>query len=46
MDGSQVHLGALTLRDLVAMAYRVKAYQVTGPEWVSMERFDIRQTGR
>ena len=41
LDGSQVRIGMLTLRDYVAMAYRVKPYQVAGPDWMATERFDI-----
>jgi uncharacterized protein (TIGR03435 family) len=41
MDGAQARIGALTLRDYIAMAYRVKAYQVVGPDWISSERFDV-----
>ncbi|HUK32818.1 MAG TPA: TIGR03435 family protein [Vicinamibacterales bacterium] len=41
MDGSQVRIGALALRDYIAMAYRVKVYQITGPDWMATERFDI-----
>ena len=41
MDGSQVHVGSLPLRDCVAMAYRVKWYQVIGPEWMTTEKFDV-----
>jgi uncharacterized protein (TIGR03435 family) len=41
MDGSQVRIGLLTLRDYIAMAHRVKTYQITGPDWIATERFDI-----
>src|SRR5690348_16595773 len=41
LDGAQVHVNALDFRDYVAMAYRVKQYQVTGPDWISGARFDI-----
>ena len=41
IDGSQVRIGMLTLRDYIAMAYRVKPYQVAGPDWLATERFDI-----
>jgi len=41
LDGSQAHIVSLTLRDYVAMAYRVKAYQVTGPDWIASDRFDL-----
>jgi len=40
MDGAQVRV-TLPMRDLLAIAYRVKAYQIIAPEWVTSERFDI-----
>jgi uncharacterized protein (TIGR03435 family) len=40
MDGAQLRVG-LPMRDLLAIAYRVKAYQIIAPEWVTSERFDI-----
>src|SRR6478752_4818333 len=39
LDGSQARIGALTLRDYIAMAYRIKSYQVMGADWVSTDRF-------
>jgi len=41
MDGAQVRIVGLTMRDLLAMAYRVKLYQLTGPDWIATERYDI-----
>ena len=41
IDGAQVRMVGLTMRDLLASAYRVKVYQITAPEWVSTERYDI-----
>jgi len=41
LDGAQARIGAMTMKDYVAMAYRVKAYQVTGPDWISTERWDL-----
>jgi uncharacterized protein (TIGR03435 family) len=41
MDGSQARIGALTLRDYIAMAYRSKSYQVVGADWLATERFDV-----
>lgn len=41
LDGSQVHVNSLDFRDYVAMAYRVKQYQVSGPDWISSARFDV-----
>ncbi len=41
IDGAQARLVGLTMRDLLAMAYRVKIYQLSGPEWMASERYDI-----
>jgi uncharacterized protein (TIGR03435 family) len=41
LDGSQVHIVSFALRDYIAMAYRVKPYQVTGPDRVGSDRFDL-----
>ena len=41
MDGSQAHFGSLTLKDYIAMAYRVTAGRVSGPAWLASQRFDI-----
>jgi uncharacterized protein (TIGR03435 family) len=41
VDGARVDIGFLSLSDLIAIAYRVKSYQVSGPEWMSAQRFDI-----
>ena len=40
MDGAQVRIGGLTMRDLLATAYRVRLYQLSGPEWIATERYD------
>jgi uncharacterized protein (TIGR03435 family) len=31
----------MTLKDLIALAYKVKAFQITGPDWLASQRFDI-----
>ena len=41
VDGAQVRFNYSSLKDLVTMAYRVKFYQVEGPNWISSRRFDI-----
>jgi len=41
IDGAQVNLGKLSLNDYLGMAYKVKLYQISGPEWMASERFDI-----
>lgn len=44
MDGSQVRLSALSLRDLIVRAYAVKPSQVSGPDWIFQQRFDVIAT--
>jgi uncharacterized protein (TIGR03435 family) len=41
VDGAQVYFTSFALRDYVRIAYRVKDYQVEGPDWIASERFDI-----
>lgn len=41
IDGSQVNLKFLSLSDYVASAYRLKNYQISGPDWMAAARFDI-----
>lgn len=41
IDGSQVRFTSLSVRDCMRIAWRVKPYQVVGPEWVGSDRFDI-----
>jgi uncharacterized protein (TIGR03435 family) len=41
LDGAQVRIVALPMRDYIAMAYRVKLYQVTGPDWITSGKFDL-----
>jgi len=40
MDGSQARIAAFTLKDYIAMAYRIKAYQISGPDQLG-NRFDL-----
>ncbi len=41
IDAARVDIGMLSLSDLIRIAYKVKSYQVQGPEWMSGERFNI-----
>jgi uncharacterized protein (TIGR03435 family) len=41
VDGARAEYTYMSLKDLIANAYSVKAYQVTGPAWMASERFDI-----
>jgi uncharacterized protein (TIGR03435 family) len=42
IDGARVDIGFLSLEDLMAMAYKVKQYQIAGPDWLRTQRFDIQ----
>jgi uncharacterized protein (TIGR03435 family) len=41
ITATRVDIGMLSLMDLVCKAYEVKQYQVSGPSWMSAQRFDI-----
>lgn len=41
IDGSQVNWSFLSLKDYIVSAYRVRIYQIDGPDWLGSERFDI-----
>jgi len=39
-DPGQIH-GSVTLSMLLMTAYDVKSYQITGPSWLNMERYEV-----
>jgi len=41
VDGAQLRCTYLALKDYIRIAYRLRDYQVTGPDWLASERFDI-----
>jgi uncharacterized protein (TIGR03435 family) len=41
MDGSQAHFTSLSLKNLIDRAYNVLPDQVSGPDWISSQRYDI-----
>src|SRR5260370_14808764 len=41
VDAARVDIANLSLADLVRIAYRVKPYQIAGPDWMKGDRFDI-----
>jgi uncharacterized protein (TIGR03435 family) len=41
IDAGRVDIGFASLRDLVMQAYEVKPFQITGPEWMAAQRFDV-----
>jgi uncharacterized protein (TIGR03435 family) len=44
VDAARVDIGYLSLRDLIPLAFDVKPFQVTGPDWMVQQRFDIVAT--
>jgi len=41
IDGAQVSITYFSLQDYIRAAYRLKLYQVIGPDWIASERFDV-----
>jgi uncharacterized protein (TIGR03435 family) len=45
VDGARVDIGAMSLMDLIGIAYKVKPHQISAPDsmsaWVNVDRFDI-----
>jgi uncharacterized protein (TIGR03435 family) len=41
VEGSRVDIRNMSLQRLIVAAYRIKPYQLSGPDWMSGERFDI-----
>src|SRR5687768_13518771 len=42
--GSQVRVAAMSVRDLLVMAYGLKPQQIEGPEWIGQLRFSVTAT--
>ena len=41
VDGAMVDIGGWSLKMLILTAYKLKPYQVSGPDWMDSVRFDI-----
>jgi uncharacterized protein (TIGR03435 family) len=41
LDGSQVSFKFFSLDEYIVVAYRVKRYQISSPDWMASARFDI-----
>jgi uncharacterized protein (TIGR03435 family) len=41
VDGARVDIGFFALGDLIRTAYKLKSYQLTGPDFLTGQRFDI-----
>ena len=44
IDASRAEYNQMSLKALIANAYKLKSYQITGPQWIATERFDIAAT--
>src|SRR6266550_3891779 len=43
-DGAQFRIAGLTIRDYISLAYALKLNQISGPDWITTDRFDIQAT--
>lgn len=43
-DGARLFCTALSLKDYLRVAYKVKDFQISAPEWMAGQRFDIAAT--
>ena len=41
IDGSQVRVTSLSVKDYISIAYRTRLNQITGPDWLGSQRFDV-----
>jgi len=41
VDGARFTCNYFSLRDYIRLAYKVKDYQITSPEWMATERYDV-----
>lgn len=41
LDGLRAEYNYMSLKELIVAAYKVKPYQVTAPDWMATERYDI-----
>src|SRR5580692_8874299 len=42
LPGGGVHITGATMKDLVAIAYNVRRFQISGgPAWIGTERYDV-----
>jgi uncharacterized protein (TIGR03435 family) len=42
--GSQVRVTAMSIKDYLGIAYRLRLQQIEGPEWMAQARFDVSAT--
>jgi uncharacterized protein (TIGR03435 family) len=42
--GSQVRIGAMSIKDLLGIAYTLRPQQIEGPDWLGQQRWDVSAT--
>jgi len=42
LDGARVSLGAMSLTNLIVQAYQIEGFQLSGPDFLPVQRFDIQ----
>jgi len=42
VDGAQAEYSVMALKELIQVAYKVKPSQISGPDWIATQRFDIK----
>lgn len=41
IDNAQVNIKSMSLAELMRVAYKIKTFQITGPEWLNAERYTV-----
>jgi uncharacterized protein (TIGR03435 family) len=41
VDGAQVHVNSLAMKDYIRVAFRLKLHQIAGPDWLDAMRYDV-----
>jgi uncharacterized protein (TIGR03435 family) len=44
IDGAQIRVTYFSLKDYLGMAYKVRVSQISGPDWLTSQRFDLAAT--
>jgi uncharacterized protein (TIGR03435 family) len=42
IDSINVRISKLSMLELVALAYQMKGHQISGPDWIRTQRYDIQ----
>jgi uncharacterized protein (TIGR03435 family) len=40
-DGAQAHISWASVKDLIWIGYHVRRYQISGPDWLAVDHFDV-----